>query len=78
MGHPPHSRKNQLEWATRLPSQVIDRDAYVEGAVSDSFTRAHEAIPQLLAAWKRRELSEAVLEGFAEIMEAITNLQSQT
>ncbi len=52
-----------------LPSAVIDRDAFLEGAVTDAFTRAHDAIPRLLAMWKRPELSAAVREGFADIME---------
>ena len=60
-----------------LPSQVIDREAFLEGSVTDAFTRAHEAIPQLLASWKRPELSEAVLEGFAQVMDARASITTR-
>jgi trimethylamine:corrinoid methyltransferase-like protein len=53
-----------------LPSAVIDRDVYLEGAVTDAFARAHDAIPHLVASWKQPELSQAVLEGFGDVMDS--------
>jgi trimethylamine--corrinoid protein Co-methyltransferase len=41
-----------------LPSEVIDRGSYGDGAPTDAFQRAHAAIPRLLASYTRPPLSE--------------------
>ena len=51
-----------------LPSAVIDRGNYQEGAVDDAFSRAHDAIPRLLASYSRPALNPALLAGFAELL----------
>ena len=51
-----------------LPSAVIDRDNYQEGAVSDAFSRAHDAIPRLLASYSRPALNPTLLAGFDELL----------
>jgi trimethylamine--corrinoid protein Co-methyltransferase len=51
-----------------LPSPVIDRENYQEGAVTDSFSRAHDIIPKLLASYSRPALSGGVLASFAELV----------
>jgi trimethylamine--corrinoid protein Co-methyltransferase len=51
-----------------LPSAVIDRDTYQEGACSDAFFRAHDAIPHLLASYSRPALDPTLLASFAELL----------
>jgi trimethylamine--corrinoid protein Co-methyltransferase len=52
-----------------LPSAVIDRDNYQEGAVSDIFSRAHDAIPQLLASYSRPVLSSGLTASFVQLLQ---------
>jgi trimethylamine--corrinoid protein Co-methyltransferase len=52
-----------------LPSTVIDRERFQEGMVSDAFSRARAAIPQLLASYSRPPLSATLLAEFAAAVE---------
>jgi trimethylamine--corrinoid protein Co-methyltransferase len=52
-----------------LPSPVIDREGYQEGMVNDAFSRAHAAIPQLIASYSRPALRSTVLAEFAAAVE---------